>query len=394
MLLTDDPVHAFLDYPPVPVPSSATGPLAGLTLAVKDLYDVAGYKTGGGHPRIRAESTIRTASAPSVEALLDAGARFVGKTHTDEFAYSMNGENAHYGTPVNPRAPGRIPGGSSSGSAAAVAAGLVDIATASDTGGSVRVPASYNGLIGLRTTHGRIPLDGIQPLARTFDTVGWFARDMATYEKVGAVLLGEDAPAPKLSRLMVAEDLAAMVLGADETAAFRAALPKVAARFGAAGHVTVAPEGLERSRLTFRTLQAWEAWADHGAWIESRKPLMEAGIRDRFAYAATVTAEEQRAAAAVRAEIRARVRGLLGDDAVLVFPTAVSVAPPIGMEGDALEAFRVRNTSIQCSAGLAGVPQITLPLAEIGGLPFGISLMGPAGSDRALIALGAAILGG
>src|SRR5687767_6592237 len=195
MLLDSDPARAFLPYPPVEVPKAASGPLAGLTFAVKDLFDVAGYPTGGGSPHVLAMSGVKTRTAPIVQRLLDAGARFVGKTHTDELAFSLNGKNAHFGTPVNGGAPDRIPGGSSSGSASAVSNGLCDVALGTDTGGSVRGPASHCGLFGLRPTHGRVSLKGAHDLAPSFDTCGFFARDAATFRRVGEVILGDD-PAP------------------------------------------------------------------------------------------------------------------------------------------------------------------------------------------------------
>ena len=205
MLIPSDPVNAFVDYPDVPVPNAATGPLHGVTLAVKDLYDVAGYVTGCGNPETMAESPPAKANAPCVQRLLDAGAKFVGKTHTAELAFSLDGRNTRLGTPKNPAAPGRVPGGSSSGSAAAVAAGLVDVALGSDTGGSVRAPASMCGIIGLRPTHGRIDISGAMPLAPSLDTVGWFTRDIGLYERVGAVMLGEDKAGPPLARMLQAE---------------------------------------------------------------------------------------------------------------------------------------------------------------------------------------------
>ncbi len=173
-----DQVNAFVDYPFQPVPHAAGGSLQGLSLGVKDLFDVVGYPTGCGHPLKRRQSPVARANAPAVAQLLAAGAEFRGKTHTDELAYSLNGENAHYGTPVNVKAKGRIPGGSSSGSAAATAAGLVDIGLGSDTGGSVRLPASYCGLWGIRPTFGLVDIHAAMPLAPSYDTVGWFARDI------------------------------------------------------------------------------------------------------------------------------------------------------------------------------------------------------------------------
>ena len=198
MLIKTDPYNAFIDYPDAAVTHAPSGPLAGLNFAVKDIFDVAGYPTGCGSPEKRAESrkNLPGSHAPVVEALLAAGAAFAGKTHTAELAFSLDGRNDHFGTPTNPAAPGRVPGGSSSGSAAAVAGGLVDLALGSDTGGSVRGPAAMCGLIGLRTSFGRIDIGGTMPLSPGFDTVGWFARSAEVYERVGAVLLDEDKITP------------------------------------------------------------------------------------------------------------------------------------------------------------------------------------------------------
>ena len=195
-IIERDTVGAFCRHTHADAAGAASGPLAGLTFGAKDIYDVAGHKTGFGSPDWLRTHGPAERTAPAVQRLLDAGAHLVGKTHTDEMTYSLNGENPHYGTPVNVNAPGRIPGGSSSGSAAAVAAGLVDFALGSDTGGSVRAPASFCGIFGMRPTHGRIPLDGACPLAATFDTAGWFARDATLLERVGRVLLADSAIAP------------------------------------------------------------------------------------------------------------------------------------------------------------------------------------------------------
>ena len=195
-ILDRDTCGAFCRHTHVELAGAASGPLAGLTFAAKDIYDVAGHKTGFGSPDWFATHDAAVATAPVVQRLLAAGAHMVGKTHTDELTYSLYGENAHYGTPVNVNAPGRIPGGSSSGSAAAVAAALVDFALGSDTGGSVRAPASFCGIYGMRPTHGRVPLAGACPLAASFDTAGWFARDAALLARIGRVLLAEAAAAP------------------------------------------------------------------------------------------------------------------------------------------------------------------------------------------------------
>src|SRR5688572_14231618 len=216
MLVKNDPVNAFLRYEAVEVPSAATGPLKGLTFAVKDLYDVAGYPTGCGSPIKATESPIHTESASIVNAMLKAGARFVGKTQTDELAFSMNGQNKHFPEPINVRAEGRITGGSSSGSAAAVAAGLADFAIGSDTGGSVRAPASYCGLWGIRPTHGRVSLDRVMPLAASFDTAGYFADEPEVFGKFAPVFLAEDSKRFVLKRLLEAEDAFAQLMSERE----------------------------------------------------------------------------------------------------------------------------------------------------------------------------------
>ena len=204
-VITDD-LNAFANLD-VHVPGAPDGPLSGMAFAAKDIFDVAGHVTGGGNPDWQRTHDPAERTAPAVQALLDAGATLVGKTHTDELTRGILGRNPHYGTPVNPAAPGRVPGGSSSGSASAVAGGVVDFALGSDTGGSVRMPSSFCGLYGLRPTHGRISLDGVLPQASSFDTVGWFARDAVTFERAGRVLLQSTATGTTPKRLIVAEDL-------------------------------------------------------------------------------------------------------------------------------------------------------------------------------------------
>jgi amidase len=385
MLVKNDNVHAFLDHDDVEIPAAASGPLKGLTFAVKDIYDVAGYPTGGGSPVRRAESPLHTENAPVVEAMLKAGARFVGKTQTDELTFSLNGQNMHYPEPVNPRAPGRITGGSSSGSAAAVAASLCDFALGSDTGGSIRAPASYCGLLGIRPTHGRVSLARVMPLAPSFDTPGYFADTAAVFGKVAPVFLGEDQEPFALSRLVRAEDAFAELLSGREAEALRPAEAKVAAVLGAARPVTLAPAGLADWYWAFRRIQAVEAWRAHGAWIEDRDPEMTPGVRERFEFGRDVSTTDRQDAEEKRKAQRRRMDEIVGRDGILVLPTVPSIAPLRDLAGDALQAFRERALAILCISGLSGLPQISLPLATMDGCPIGLSLMGPRGSDRALV---------
>lgn len=392
MPLPPDPIHAFVDYPDIPVPNAPDGPLAGLTFAVKDIFDVAGYVTGCGSPEKRADDPPATRNAAAVQMLLDAGARFVGKTHTAEIAFSLDGRNEHDGTPLNPAAPGRVPGGSSSGSAAAVAAGLVDFALGSDTGGSVRGPASFCGIIGLRPTYGRIDIGGAMPLAPSLDTVGWFARTMDVFARVGAVLLGEDIDGPPLARMIVGEDSFALMEGDAERAALRPAVARVARHFAAQDTVTVWPAGLDALQWTYRTLQGRQVWIAHGPWVERRKPALNPAVATRVAAARQVTETEYENAKAARIDVMRRVHEILGKDRVLVIPTMPGIAPRLDASEETFEAFRSLAVPSMSIAGLAGCPQISLPLGLAHGCPLGLSLVGPPGRDRALIAVARAVL--
>ena len=285
-----DTANAFCRHTHATATGAPTGPLAGLTFAAKDIYDIAGARTGFGSPAWLAEHPPATKTAWAVQRLLDAGATLVGKTHTDEMTYSLTGENAHYGTPLNVRAPGRIPGGSSSGSAAATAAGLVDFALGSDTGGSIRGPASFCGVFGLRPTHGRIPLEGARPLAPSFDACGWFADRPDILGRVGQVLLDRPAVARRPRRLLLAEDAFALADPAVQEA-LAGPVRQLAALADSLTPMTLAPEGLATWTEHFRLLQAREIWQTYGSWLERVQPTLGPGVRERFAWASTITEE-------------------------------------------------------------------------------------------------------
>ncbi len=381
-----DPYNAFLDHEPAKVPHAPEGPLAGLTLAVKDIYDIAGQRTGGGNPLRLAEAVPAGGTAPAVQALFDAGARFVGRTQTDELTFSLMGQNAHYPHPVNPAAPGRVTGGSSSGSAAAVAGGLADIALGSDTGGSIRAPASFCGLIGLRTTHGAISLDGAMPLAPSLDTFGWFAKDAAIYERVAEVLLGNEPP-PVLRRALRLAALDDLLLGPAEAREYTRMAEEVAAVTGAPETAPPLSRSVDDLYWCFRRIQAHEAWAVHGPWISGADRKLGPGVKERFEFGSTVDKATFEADGARRSEFRKEFAALLGDDGVLLMPTVPGAAPLSDTGFDDIQAYRERALRLLCLSGLSGFPQITLPLGSVGGAPFGISLLGPAGSDMALIRL-------
>jgi amidase len=378
----DDSVGAFINRN---ILGGGTGPLAGLDWAVKDLFDVAGEVTGYGNPDWARTHAPAVATAPVVAALLAAGARLVGRTKTVELASGLTGENIWYGTPVNPRAPDRFPGGSSCGSAAAVAAGLVDFALGSDTGGSVRIPASYCGLFGLRPSHGAISLAGARALGPSLDTPGWFTRSAALLARIGDVLLPGGGGAAGGPLLRVEEAW----VNADPAvaAALRPALARLEGAFGPAVGVTVAPEGLIALQTGYRALQGHETWATLGEWISTTGAKFGPGVGERLAAARDVSAPTAAAARALRQSVQARLRPLLAGGAVLVQPTSPVVAPLLTASPEEQQRVREATINVTALAGLAGLPEVTLPAGTVDGLPVGLSLVGGAGADRALLAL-------
>ena len=387
MLLPDDHARAFMPYPAVAVPNAADGPLAGLTFAVKDLFDVAGYPTSAGSPHILAMSGINTRHAAVVARLLDSGARFVGKTITDELAFSLTGKNAHFGTPVNGGAPDRVPGGSSSGSAAAVSGGLCDFALGTDTGGSVRGPASHCGLLGLRPTHGRISLDGCHDLAPSFDTCGFLARDPDVFLRVGEVLLGADAaPLPATPRLLIGADTMTF-LDTEVRAVIAPCIAEIERRYGPATMIEAAEEGFADLYWAFRHLQGREAWEVDGPMIERFRPPLGPGVADRFEFARSIDDAKVEEGRLIRARFTARLERLLGADGVLILPTMPDVAPLLTQDESSLNDYRNRALNLLLLSGLSGCPQVSMPLLRREDAPLGLSLLGPKGSDLSLLRL-------
>jgi len=366
----------FVGGPRATMAPAGSGPLDGTTFAVKDLIDVAGTVTGGGNPDWAAGRPPAARSAPAVDRLLAAGARLAGKTVTDELAFSLEGDNHHYGTPPNPAAPGHLPGGSSSGSASVTAAGLVDFALGTDTGGSVRVPASFCGLYAMRPTHDRIPLDGVVPFAPGYDTIGWFARDPAMLARVGAVLLGPEDDGD-ITRLLVATDAFALA-DDDVAAALRATLPPAA-------EMTVFDGAPADWREAYRVLQGAEIRQSLGAWIDAQRPGFSPAIAPRFADAATITTADVARWRPWRDRVTARLAALLPADTALLLPTSPVPALPLAAGPAVIGDFYARTLTLTAVAGHAGLPQVTWPAARIGGRPVGLSLVGPAGRDRALL---------
>jgi amidase len=309
-----------------------------------------------------------------------------------ELAYGLTGENVWHGTPLNPAAPGRFPGGSSCGSAAAVAAGSVDFALGSDTAGSVRVPASYCGVYGIRPSWGAVSLAGACGLAPSLDTAGWFAAGAGTLARVGGVLLPEDGGGA-LGPLLRPGSAWANAL--PETAeALAPALRALEALLGPALPVEVAPEGPAVVYEHARCVQAEEVWATLGGWVEETQPAFGPGVAERFAAARALDPAKAAAGRAFRRVFAARVRALLAGGAVLAFPTSPGPAPPLSATPAEQNAVRERTMGVTATSGLAGLCEVTLPAGRAEGAPVGLSLAAAPGRDRALLALAVALAEG
>ena len=383
---------ALVPHGKIRVDGAAGGPLAGLTFMAKDLFDVAGHGTSAGNPDWLATHPPAKAHAWAVQALLNAGATLTGKTITDELAYGLTGRNFHYGAPVNPAAPDRITGGSSSGSVSAVAGGLADLALGSDTGGSVRIPASYCGVFGLRPTHGRIPTNGTVDLAPSFDTVGWFARDAGLMERVGTALLREQASNDTPSRLVVAEDLFGMA-DREVVAAVEPMLRTALDHVDNDKTARVFRGDPAQWSEAFRLLQAREAWEADGPWITRHQPKLGPDVQERFDIARKVTDEQLAGPRRMREEMTAAMAELLADRAVLCLPSSPVPAPKRDASLETLGDVRMRTMTMTCVAGLARLPQISIPAGSVGGAPVGLSFMAARDNDMLLLGLARAIAG-
>jgi amidase len=373
-----DPWGAYIEQ--LDIPPLASGPLDGLRFAAKDLFDVAGHPTRAGNPVFAERWGIPSRHAWAVEAFLRAGARLVAKTHTHELAYGMTGINPHFGTPRNPRVPEGIPGGSSSGSAVAVAAGLVPLALGSDTGGSVRIPASFCGILGFRPTHGLIPLDGVVPLAPSFDTVGLLARDPELLDRAARVLLPPLNTPPLKGLLLVREGLEVSTPEAQQ--AVLDLLPFFE-RLGC--RIEEVHLDLEAIREVQRILQGTQAWGIHEDWINRVHPPLGEDVAHLLKLAQALSSGEIGRAMIEALKLRKELQP--PSTCIYLLPATPSSAPPLVRLRSSEEAlaFRQQTLSLTCVASMGGLPAVAAPSLQEP--PVGIQLVGPRGSDLSLLEL-------
>ncbi|KAJ9131481.1 hypothetical protein P3X46_035137 [Hevea brasiliensis] len=391
--------------------SSHELPLNGLTFAVKDIFDVNGFVTGFGNPDWARTHSAATSTSPAVLAILRGGATCIGKTVMDEMAYSLDGENKHYGTPTNPCAPDRVPGGSSSGSAVAVGAKLVDFSLGTDTGGSVRVPASYCSILGFRPSHDAVSTAGVIPMAQSFDTVGWFARDPVILNRVGRILLQlPDVDLVRPRQIFIAEDCF-QLSSTPNNRVSQVLVKSVEKLFGGdvVKHLILGDyvenkvpslshfiskeikkqdygiASLAALSSAMRLLQRYEFKNNHGEWVTTVKPDLGTGISERVWGAIQTTGESIDICYSVKAEIIATLTSLLEDFGILAIPTVPGRPPKLNTDPTTLEIFRAEASSLLSIAGLSGFCQVSIPLGMYDDVPVAISLLAKHGSDGFLL---------
>ena len=358
------------------------GLLSNLNFVLKDMCDVKNFKTSCGNPDLFKKCDFANDYAPFLKDLLNEGPVLKGITVCDEFFYSLIGENGHYGTPTNLNAPSCVPGGSSSGSAAALTTDLYDFSIGSDTGGSVRIPASFCGLIGMRPTHNRINTKGVYPMAPSFDTVGWFANNPEIFQKVGNVLLNNiERSNVDFKQYVVAEDLLELCDA------------EVQSNFN--NYINVNIPNINKTRLStntkaiiadnFRILQGAEVKANIIPWIEKNKPNISPEIRSRIDMASKITDIEVNRALIFRKTLIDEIKKSLPEGTIAVFPTSPFSAPKSGQDDESLGSFRKRLMELTSIAGMTSRPQITIPRLKDKSGPVGISLLGWKYSDEILL---------
>lgn len=387
-----------------PQAARESGPLAGLSFSVKDNFAIAGHTSGFGNPDWLASHDPAQNNAQALQACLEAGAHLTANTCCDELTFSLDGINKHFGTPLNSQYPNRIPGGSSSGSAASVAAGLVDFSLGSDTAGSVRVPASFCGLWGFRPSHGAISTRGVLPLGPSFDTVGVLAREADVLARAIDVLLRDqsseasaNSPAKEqavFTRLVLPEQCWQIL---NDSAFTDMMAHMVSAKEKVKGHLNIENEedltilGQEQPEdmvHNFNLMRSYEAWQCHGAWLEETKPSpylnLDNAIAARLRSCKETTYEQFQRASAVRKQLQEMIEPLFDGSTLICLPTTWSLPPYKDSDSTTFLLHRSKNMQLNALASFLGLPQITIPVA-VGRGKLGLSLIAGHGQDSLLL---------
>ena len=358
------------------------GPLSDLTFVVKDMCEIKGFKSSCGNPDFYEKCLPADDFAPFLKDILNKGATLKGITICDEFFYSLIGENGHYGTPANLNAPGCVPGGSSSGSAAALTTNLYDFSIGSDTGGSVRVPASFCGLLGIRPTHNRINTKGVYPMAPTFDTIGWFAKDVNTFKKVGfSVLNHNDKTKTSFKDFVIAEDILELA-NSDIINLFNNYINN---SFPEIKKIRLSKHNKDVIADNFRILQGGEIVENVIPWILKNKPKISPEINNRIEMAMKITTDEINKAQKFRENLKLEIDKSLPKGIIALFPTTPFSSPKCGLSDEQLASHRKKLMEFTSIAGMTSRPQISMPKFKDNTGPIGISLLGWQYSDEVLL---------
>ncbi|KAK7328149.1 hypothetical protein VNO77_22245 [Canavalia gladiata] len=384
--------------------------LSALTFAVKDIFDVKGYVTGFGNPDWKRTHEEAAETAIVINTLLSNGATFVGKTVMDEFSFGISGENKFYGTPTNPHMPSCIPGGSSSGSAVAVAAGLVDFAIGTDTTGCVRIPAAFCGILGFRPSHGIISTMGVLPNAQSLDTVGWFARDPSVLHRVGLVLLQLNLVEHKRTRRIIfADDLFQLSKVPSQKTVYiickaiekmsgyqspnhmnlcQYIASNVSSLKGFRKQLTHPKNGLSVLKAltsVMLSLQGYEFKTNHEEWVNSVKPRLGRGVSGCVNAAMNTTHGDIKTLYKVRHEMLGAFQSLLKDDGILVIPTVADDPLKLNLEKGFSSEFHDRAFALSSIASISGCCQVAIPLGYHSDYCLSVSFISAHGADKFLL---------
>ncbi|KAJ9159117.1 hypothetical protein P3X46_024643 [Hevea brasiliensis] len=395
---------------PQPPPPAAKQSLSGLTFAIKDIFDVKGYVTGFGNPDWRRTHDVAEKMGMVVTALLKNGATCVGKTVMDELGMGITGENMHYGTPINPQMPSFVPGGSSSGSAVAVAAELVDFAVGTDTIGCIRIPAAFCGIFGFRPSHGTVSMIGTIPNSQSLDTIGWLARDPSVLHRVGYALLQlNNVETRRARRLIFADDLFQLSkvpkhkseyviskaignlsgyqppkhINLDQYIASN--VPSLKGFRGESTNLENGTSTLKALSSVMVSLQRCEFKTNHEEWVKSVKPKLAPDVSNHVVAAINTKQENVKTLYKIRTETQACVQSLLKDDGMLVIPTVAD--PPFRLNAKKGYPAEAHDRALIPSsiASMSACCQVTVPLGKHDGCPISVSFISYHGADKFLL---------